>query len=79
MEARAAQDNDWLGDPIPGVDIESWRDPQPARGDPKREQTERFSAEADKGAKVRYESENLTDEWRHEELEAAWDEIPPHE
>jgi len=80
MEARAAQmDNDWRAPPIPGEDIEDWREPQPSGGDQKQEQADRFSAEADKGAKVRYESENLTDDWRREELEHAYDEIPPHE
>jgi hypothetical protein len=44
-----------------------------------REITERQSADADKGAERRYEKENLTDDWRREELEHVYDEIPPHE
>ena len=59
--------------------METWREPQLTRGDPMREITERQSADADKGAERRYEKENLTDDWRREELEHAYDEIPPHE
>ena len=66
--------------------LQDWVNPNPetslplaAAGDQIQEQADRFSAEADKGAKVRCESENLTDDWRREEFEHALDEIPPHE